>query len=166
MTPAAYIDVATVGHISATTGGEIFFYPNFVAERDAHKLRSELSHSFHRETGYQVLMKVRCSNGLQVSTYHGNFLQHSHAGDVEFGAIDADKCVSVMFSYDGKLDSKVDAHFQSALLYTTRQGERRVRCSNIVAGVTENTRESVRLADQDAVLGVLAREGVLSCVFE
>ncbi|CAZ85498.1 unnamed protein product [Tuber melanosporum] len=158
MTPSAYIDVATVGHIASTTGGEIFFYPNFVAERDAHKLRSELSHSFHRETGYQSLMKVRCSNGLQVSTYHGNFLQHSHAGDVEFGAIDADKCVSVMFSYDGKLDSKIDAHFQSALLYTTRQGERRVRCSNIVAGVTENIRDAIRMADQDAVLGVLARE--------
>lgn len=159
MTPSAYIDVATVGHVASTTGGEIFFYPNFVATRDAYKLRSELSHSFHRETGYQALMKVRCSNGLQVSSYHGNFLQHSHAGDVEFGTIDADKCVSVMFSYDGKLDSRNDAHFQSALLYTTRQGERRVRCSNIVAAVTEEGRDAVRMSDQDAVLGVLAREG-------
>lgn len=103
-------------------------------------------------------MKVRCSNGLQVSSYHGNFLQHSHAGDVEFGTIDADKCISVMFSYDGKLDPKVDAHFQSALLYTTREGERRVRCSNVVAAVTEQGRDAVRWADQDAVLGVLARE--------
>lgn len=158
LTPSAYIDVATVGHISATTGGETFFYPNFVATRDAFKLRSEFSHSFHRETGYQALMKVRCSNGLQVTSYHGNFLQHSHAGDVEFGTIDADKCLSVMFSYDGKLDPKVDAHFQSALLYTTREGERRVRCSNVVAAVTEQGKDAVRWTDQDAVLGVLARE--------
>ncbi|KAL0631781.1 COPII coat Sec23p-Sfb3p heterodimer component [Maublancomyces gigas] len=158
LTPSAYIDVATVGHIASTTGGETFFYPNFVATRDAFKLRSEFSHSFHRETGYQALMKVRCSNGLQVTSYHGNFLQHSHAGDVEFGTIDADKCISVMFSYDGKLDSKVDAHFQSALLYTTQEGERRVRCSNVVAAVTEQGRDAVRWADQDAVLGVLARE--------
>lgn len=32
------------------------------------------------------------------------------------------------FSYDGKLDPKLDAHFQCALLYTTASGERRVRC--------------------------------------
>ncbi|CCX06652.1 Similar to Uncharacterized protein C4.03c; acc. no. Q9USS7 [Pyronema omphalodes CBS 100304] len=159
MTPAAYIDLATVGHVSATTGGETFFYPNFVKERDSKKLIAELSHTFHRETGYQALMKVRCSNGLQVTAYHGNFLQTGAASsDVEFGVIDEDKTLAVMFSHDGKLDPKVDAHFQSAVLYTTKSGERRVRCSNIVAGVVDQARDVVRWADQDAILGVLARE--------
>jgi protein transport protein SEC24 len=161
MTPAAYIDLATVGHVSATTGGETFFYPTFVKERDSKKLIAEMSHTFHRETGYQALMKVRCSNGLQVTAYHGNFLQTGAASsDVEFGVIDEDKTLAVMFSHDGKLDPKVDAHFQSAVLYTTKSGERRVRCSNIVAGVVDQARDVVRWADQDAILGVLAREGI------
>jgi len=112
-----------------------------------------------RETGYQALMKVRCSNGLQVSSYHGNFLQHSFGADLEFGVIDADKAVGVMFSYDGKLDAKLDAHFQCALLYTTASGERRVRCTNTVAGVSEGAMESMRFIDQDAVVGMIAKEG-------
>lgn len=159
LTPSAYIDVATIGHVSATTGGEMYLYPNFVLSRDIKKLGAELSHTLHRQTGYQALMKVRCSTGLQVNSYHGNFLQTgSPAADVEFGVVDEDKAMCVMFSHDGKLDSKVDAHFQSALLYTTKSGERRVRCSNVVGAVTEIARDAIRLADQDAVVSVLARE--------
>ncbi len=123
------------------------------------KLTKEVERAVTRETGYQALMKVRCSNGLQVSSYHGNFLQHSFGADLELGSVDADKALGVMFSYDGKLDSKLDAHFQCALLYTTASGERRVRCTNTVASVSENLIEVMRFVDQDAVVSLIAKEG-------
>ena len=138
----------------------MFFYPNFVAPRDVLRLSKEVRHTVTRETGYQALMKVRCSNGLQVSAYHGNFLQHNFGADLEFGVIDADKAVGVMFSYDGKLDAKLDAHFQCALLYTTANGERRVRCTNTVASVSEMSIESMKYVDQDAVTTMIAKEGM------
>lgn len=153
-----YLDIATVGHVSATSGGETFYYPNFHSSRDVLRLSKEIKHTVTRETGYQALMKVRCSNGLQVSAYHGNFTHHTFGADLEFGVIDADKAISVMFSYDGKLDPKLDAHFQSALLYTTASGERRVRCSNIVASVSEGAMGAMQLVDQDAVVGIIAKE--------
>ena len=154
-----YMDVATIGHPAAASGGEVFFYPNFIAPRDSLQVIEELKHTVIRETGYQALMKVRCSNGLQVSAYHGNFLQHNFGADLEFGVIDEDKAMGVMFSYDGKLDPKLDAHFQCALLYTTASGERRVRCTNTVASVSEGGTESMRYIDQDAVVGMIAKEG-------
>lgn len=144
------------------TGGETFFYPNFHAPRDRLKLSKEVKHCVTRETGYQALMKVRCSNGLQVSSYHGNFLQHTFGADLEFGVIDADKAIGVIFSYDGKLDAKFDAHFQCALLYTTASGERRVRCTNTVASVSEGALEGMRYIDQDAVVNMIAKEGEYS----
>ncbi|KJR83495.1 protein transport protein SEC24 [Sporothrix schenckii 1099-18] len=153
-----YLDVATIGHVSSTTGGEAFYYPNFIAGRDNAKLSMEVKNAVTRETGFQALIKVRCSNGLQVSNYHGNFVQHTLGADLEVGSIDADKAIGVTFSYDGKLDTKLDAHFQSALLYTTADGQRRVRCSNIIASVSESTRESLKFVDQDAVYGILAKE--------
>ncbi|KAL6721448.1 COPII coat Sec23p-Sfb3p heterodimer component [Lecanora helva] len=153
-----YMDIATIGHLAAVSGGETFFYPNYIAPRDSLRLEQEVKHTVIRETGYQALMKVRCSNGLQVSSYYGNFLQHSFGADLEFGVIDADKAVGVMFSYDGKLDPKLDAHFQCALLYTTASGERRVRCTNTVAGVSEGAVESMRFIDQDAVVNIIAKE--------
>ncbi|KAI9676816.1 MAG: COPII coat Sec23p-Sfb3p heterodimer component [Caeruleum heppii] len=153
-----YLDVATIGHVSAATGGETFFYPNFQSPRDLYRLSSEIKHTMTRETGYQALMKVRCSNGLQVSSYHGNFVQHTFGADLEFGVVDSDKAFGVIFSYDGKLDAKLDAHFQSALLYTTASGERRVRCCNIVASVSEGGREGMKFVDQDAVVNLMAKE--------
>ena len=140
------------------TGGEVYYYPNFHAPRDTLKLSNEIKHTITRETGYQALMKVRCSNGLQVSAYHGNFLQHTFGADLEFGTIDADKALGVIFSYDGKLNPSLDAHFQSALLYTTTNGERRVRCSNVVASVSDGAIEGMKFVDQDAVTNTIARE--------
>ncbi|KAI0835984.1 beta-sandwich domain of Sec23/24 [Hypoxylon sp. FL0890] len=153
-----YLDIATIGHVSSTTGGETFYYPNFVAGRDNAKLSLEIKHTVTRETGYQALMKVRCSNGLQISAYHGNFIQHTFGADLEIGVIDADKAVGVTFGYDGKLDSKLDAHFQSALLYTTASGQRRVRCHNVIASVSDNARECMKFVDQDAVYTIIAKE--------
>ncbi|KAI0912711.1 hypothetical protein F4823DRAFT_622677 [Ustulina deusta] len=153
-----YLDVATIGYVSSTTGGETFYYPNFVAGRDNAKLSQEIKHTVTRETGYQALMKVRCSNGLQISSYHGNFIQHTFGADLEIGVIDADKAIGVTFGYDGKLDSKLDAHFQSALLYTTASGQRRVRCCNVIASVSDNTRECMKFIDQDSVYTIVAKE--------
>ncbi|RAK99854.1 Sec23/Sec24 family protein [Aspergillus ibericus CBS 121593] len=153
-----YMDVATIGHVPEVTGGETFFYPNFHAPRDIRKLSQELAHAVTRETGYQALMKVRCSNGLQVSAYHGNFVQHTFGADLEIGAIDADKAIGVVFSYDGKLDPKLDAHFQAALLYTSANGQRRVRCINSVAAVNEGGMETMKFVDQDAVVSMVAKE--------
>ncbi|KAI0554867.1 hypothetical protein F4679DRAFT_525259 [Xylaria curta] len=153
-----YLDVATIGYVSSTTGGETFYYPNFVAGRDNSKLSQEIKHTVTRETGYQALMKVRCSNGLQISSYHGNFVQHTFGADLEIGVIDADKAIGVTFGYDGKLDSKLDAHFQSALLYTTASGQRRVRCCNVIASVSNNARECMKFIDQDSVYTIMAKE--------
>lgn len=163
-----YLDIGTIGHVAATTGGETFYYPNFIAPRDSPKMSTEIAHAVTRETGFQALMKVRCSNGLQISAYHGNFVQHTFGADLEIGVIDADKALGVSFSYDGKLDAKLDAHFQSALLYTTASGQRRVRCSNIIASVSDTSKEAgvreqgiracMKFVDQDAVIALLAKE--------
>jgi protein transport protein SEC24 len=145
--------------VAALTGGETFFYSNFHAPRDVLKVRKELAHAITRETGYQCLMKVRCSNGLQVSSYFGNFVQHALGADLEIGSVDAEKAIGVLFSYDGKLDPKLDAHFQAALLYTSADGQRRVRCINVVAAVNEGGMETMKFVDQDAIVAVIAKEG-------
>lgn len=153
-----YLDTATVGLVSEKTGGELYYYPNWTYPRDLLRIAKELSHAVQREQGYAALMKVRCSNGLQVGHYAGNFTQHTFGADLELATVTEDSGMCVTFTYDGKLDIKQDAYFQSALLYTTQSGQRRVRCSNLVATVSESARESMKVVDQDAVLAVLAKE--------
>ncbi|TKA69735.1 hypothetical protein B0A55_05279 [Friedmanniomyces simplex] len=174
-----YLDIATIGFVAEKTGGETYYYPNWSYPRDCLRLGKELTHTLRRDQGSAALMKVRCSNGLQVAHYSGSFTQHTFGADLELASITQDSGMSVTFAYDGKvsvrlnpmasleerrrathveLDPKLDAHFQAALLYTTTSGERRVRCINVVASVTDNARESMRFVDQDAVISVMAKE--------
>nr|POE78037.1 uncharacterized protein c4.03c [Quercus suber] len=153
-----YLDIATIGLVAEKTGGDTFYYPNWSYPRDLLKIEREISHALQREQGYAALMKVRCSNGLQIANYAGSFTQHTFGADLELASITEDSGMTVTFAYDGKLDPKLQAHFQSALLYTTTSGQRRVRCSNIVAAVSESARDSMKTVDQDAVVTVMAKE--------
>ena len=154
---SAYVDIATVGTLSCMTGGDTFLYSNFIAARDGTRLAGDFTRVITRETGYQAMMKVRCSNGLHAVDYDGNFFQKNPT-EVEFGSIDADKGVIVKFKHEGKLDRKMDVVFQSALLYTSAAGERRVRVQNLSARPTGDIVEVFRCADEDAVVATIAKE--------
>ncbi|EMC96056.1 hypothetical protein BAUCODRAFT_34824 [Baudoinia panamericana UAMH 10762] len=153
-----YLDIATIGFLAEKTAGETFYYPNWSYPRDCLRVAKEISHTLQRNQGYAALMKVRCSQGLQVAHYSGNFTQHTFGADLELASVTEDTGMGVTFAYDGKLDTRLDAHFQAALLYTTTSGQRRVRCINVVATVTEQARDSMRFIDQDAVLAIIAKE--------
>ncbi len=103
-----YIDIATIGYVAEKTGGETFYYPNWTYPRDLLRLEKEITHSVRREQGYAALMKVRCSNGLQVSHYSGNFTQHTFGADLELASISEDTGMCVTFTYDGKVSIRLN----------------------------------------------------------
>jgi protein transport protein SEC24 len=139
------------------SGGDTFLYSNFIPMRDGPKLAGDFLRTITRETGYQGILKVRCSNGLHVVDYDGNFFQHKPT-EVEFGTIDADKAVIVKFKHEGKLERKLDVVFQSALLYTTSNGERRVRVQNVAVRSSDDIHEVFQHVDQEAVVATIAKE--------
>lgn len=157
--PSQYIDVATIGVLPGSTGGEVFFHPRFDPVRDGIKLQIEVRRTVLRETAYNVTMRLRCSNGLRVADHFGNFFQHN-ATDLELGTMDADKCVAALVKHDSKLDEKHEAHFQCAALYTTAEGERRVRCHNIAVPVTSLLGNVFRYADMDSTVAYYSKEVV------
>ena len=103
-----YIDIATIGFVAEKTGGETFYYPNWSYPRDCLRLQKELTHTLRREQGYAALMKVRCSNGLQVAHYSGNFTQHTFGADLELASVTQDTGMSVTFAYDGKVSFRLN----------------------------------------------------------
>lgn len=155
--PSQYIDVATIGTLSGMTGGDIYFHPRFDPVRDTLKLQSQVQRTVLREVGYNATLRLRCSNGLHVSQHYGNFYQRNIT-DLEFGNIDADKCVSVLIKHESRLDEKHEAHFQCAMLYTTAYGERRVRCHNIAVPVTSLLGNVFRYADLDSTITYYNKE--------
>ncbi|KAM0748281.1 hypothetical protein T439DRAFT_291785 [Meredithblackwellia eburnea MCA 4105] len=157
--PSQYIDVASLGVLPGLTGGELFFHPRFEPVRDGAKLRAEIKRVVERETGYSVTMRIRCSNGLRVADHFGNFFQRN-VTDLEFGTLDADKAVAAKIKHEGKLDEKVDAHFQCAVLYTSASGQRRVRVHNLAVPVTSLLANVFRFADMDTTIAYITKESI------
>lgn len=102
-------------------------------------------------------MRVRSSTGLRVVGHHGNFHQNSTT-DLAFGTLDADKALSVSLEHSRALDGRQYACLQSAVLYTTRDGQRRVRVCNLALQVATLAGDVYRYADMDAVVAHLVRE--------
>lgn len=73
--------------------------------------------------------------------------------------MDADKAIAARIKHDSKLDEKRDAYFQTAVLYTSGTGERRVRLHNVALQVTEAMSNVFRFADMDATMTYCAKEG-------
>ncbi|KAI8447533.1 Sec23/Sec24 trunk domain-containing protein [Phakopsora pachyrhizi] len=155
--PSQYIDVATLSVLSGITGGEVFFYPRFTPQRDGCKLESQIRRVLTRETACSVTMRIRCSNGVRVSEYFGSFLQRN-VTDLEFGNIDSDKAIAAIVKLDGRSESKSEVHFQCALLYTSSNGQRRVRCHNLTIPVTSIMGNVFRSADMDATITAVTKQ--------
>ncbi|KAJ8596156.1 beta-sandwich domain of Sec23/24 [Rhizopogon salebrosus TDB-379] len=153
------IDVGSIGIVSSTTGGELFFHPRFDPTRDQHVMASQLQRLLTRTTVYNCLLRVRCSNGLRISKYYGNFHERS-VTDLDIGILDADKAISVQIEHSRKLDAREYAFLQCAVLHTTPEGQRRVRSCNLALQVADLAANVFRFADMDAVVCQLARESM------
>ena len=101
---------------------------------------------------------------MRISKQYGNFYE-SAANDLQFGTLDADKAVVVVFDHAHTLDDRSYAFVQSAVLYTTVAGERRVRVCNVALQVASLAGNVFRYADMDAVVSVMIREGKFCPVY-
>lgn len=96
--------------------------------------------------------------GLRVSKYYGNFQERSPT-DLAFGVLDSDKTVSALIEHSRTLDERQYAYLQCAVLYTSIDGQRRVRTCNLALQVVSLAGNVFRYADMDAVVCHLARDG-------
>ncbi|ORX60553.1 hypothetical protein DM01DRAFT_1332696 [Hesseltinella vesiculosa] len=157
--PAQYIDVATLAVLPELTGGDVRFYPNFNFTADATIVQHQLDHDVHRELGYDGVLRIRCSDGLQVIDHYGNCHMSTYT-DMELAGIDEDKAMAAVLKHDSKLDPNRNVAFQCALLYTTKAGQRRVRVHNLNLTATSDIAEVFRHGDVDTTISVLLRKAI------
>jgi len=154
-----YTDLASLVSIPRYTCGQVYYYPGFHASRDGQRLHSELAHNLNRPTCWEAVMRIRCSKGLRISSFHGHFLNKS-TDLLGLPTCDPDKTFAVQISHEETMISGPAAFVQCALLFTSSNGERRIRVHTMMLPAVTELSELYRAADTGAMVTMLAKLAV------
>ena len=155
-----YQDVASLSNLPRYTGGQTWFYPGWNAGRaeDAIKFASEFSDFLSSEIGLEAVLRVRATTGLRMSTFYGNFFNRS-SDLCAFPAFPRDQCYVVEVAIDETIQKNFVC-LQAGVLYTTCNGERRIRVMTLAIPTTTNIADVYATADQCAVTTYFSHKAV------
>ena len=88
------MDIASLSDLTTATGGSLYQYTPFNPALDHDQVLNDLKWNVLRPQGMEAVMRVRCSQGLEVDSYLGAFYrQPANPTDVYLPAIDCDKAI-------------------------------------------------------------------------
>ncbi len=152
----AYVDVATCGCLSRYTSGQVFHYPGFSYHADRERLSADIVRSVTREMCWEAVMRVRCTTGLRASNFYGNFFIRG-TDLLGLPNVNSDTAFNVELKHDEALPPTGVVGIQAALLYTTSEGERRIRVHTMQVPVTTALADVFRDVDIDALCNLLSK---------
>mmetsp|Transcript_20221 Transcript_20221/g.62521 ORF Transcript_20221/g.62521 Transcript_20221/m.62521 type:complete len:998 (-) Transcript_20221:465-3458(-) len=159
LTSPSYTDVATLGVLPKITAGQLYYFPAFLSSCDGMKLSAELRHVLTRPTGFEAVMRVRCTRGLRVSAFRGNYYIRGH-DLLALPNCSPQSVFALELCHDDHPLTNDFASIQASLLYTTSSGERRIRVHTMVIPVAKSPQDVLNSADIDVVCNVLAKSAV------
>ncbi len=156
---AGYSDVATLSTCARFTAGASYFYPVFNAGRteDATKFSHEFSHFLSKPLGLEAVLRVRASKGLRMTAYHGNFFLRS-TDLMALPNVNPDASYAVEVEIEENIQSQMVC-FQTAVLHTSDNGERRIRVLTQAVPVTNNLHDVFASADVKTIATLLSKKG-------
>ena len=152
----AYTDLATIGQLAKHTTGSVYHYPSFSDAVEGEKLSRDLQHNLTREQGWEAVMRVRASRGLRISSFLGHFFIRG-TDLLALPNVDEDKAFAVEIAHEENAQNVSNCCLQAALLYTTSDGERRIRVHTMQVPASAAVATLFESADVDACANVLAR---------
>ncbi|XP_061473122.1 protein transport protein Sec24A isoform X2 [Rhineura floridana] len=157
-----YSDLASLGCISRYSAGSVYYYQSYHQQHNpllVEKLQKELKRYLTRKIGFEAVMRIRCTKGLSIHTFHGNFFVRS-TDLLSLPNVNPDAGYAVQMSVEESLTDMQVVCFQSALLYTSSKGERRIRVHTLCLPVVSQLSDVYLGADVQAITGLLANMAV------
>ncbi|XP_052895324.1 protein transport protein Sec24A [Anopheles moucheti] len=156
-----YCDLATISGISKFSGGCMHHIPLYSETKPqlVKTLRKSLERYLTRKIGFEAVMRVRCTRGLTIHTFHGNFFVRS-TDLLSLPNVNPDAGFGMQITYEESLTKVKTVCFQAALLYTSSKAERRIRVHTLCIPVTESLSEVMYSADPQCIVGLLSKMAV------
>ncbi|XP_076024969.1 protein transport protein Sec24A [Genypterus blacodes] len=153
-----YCDLASLGCISRYSAGSVYYYPSYHHQHNPAQVecfQKDLKRYVTRKIGFEAVMRIRCTKGLSIHTFHGNFFVRS-TDLLSLPNVNPDAGFAVQMSIEENLDDMQVVSFQAALLYTSSKGERRIRVHTLCLPVVNSLSDIFASADVQAISGLLA----------
>lgn len=157
--PNQYIDCATLQDLPKVTAGKMFTYVAFDLERDGPKFESQLNRRLIQSTAFEAVLRIRCTKGMRISNFYGNFFIRG-TDLLALPNCSTDSVFGFDLVHDDQNCPNSIVTVQSALLYTTSDGERRIRVSTEALPVTQRASELMASIDQEAVCALLSKQAI------
>lgn len=157
-----YADLASLACISKYSAGSIFYYPSFHYIHNPaqlEKFQKDLERYLTRKIGFEAVMRIRCTKGLSIHTFHGNFFVRS-TDLLSLANVNPDSAFAVQMSIEDSLADTSLACFQAALLYTSSKGKRRIRVHTLCLPVVNQLSDVYAGADVQAITCLLANMAI------
>jgi len=157
--PRAYVDVASLADLPKITAGTLHTYPGFSHEADGPRFESELCRALTQHTAFEAVMRIRCTRGMRLSNFYGNFFVRG-TDLLALPNCTADSVFAFDLVHDEQNVSSSVVTIQSALLYTSSEGERRIRVVTQAIPVSSLASDVIRTVDADTVAALLAKQAL------
>ncbi|XP_026328680.1 protein transport protein Sec24A [Hyposmocoma kahamanoa] len=159
-----YADLASLSGMSKFSAGTVYHLPLFKASRQwqADQLTRIFTRYLTRKIGFEAVMRVRCTRGIGIHTFHGNFFVRS-TDLLSLPNVSPDAGFGMQLTIEESLSDLQQVCFQAALLYTSSKGERRIRVHTLALPVATNLTDVLHSADQQCIIGLLSKMAVDRC---
>ncbi|GBP19739.1 Protein transport protein Sec24A [Eumeta japonica] len=159
-----YSDLATLSGMSKFSAGTVYHIPLFKASRSwqGDQLKRMLTRYLTRKIGFEAVMRVRCTRGITIHTFHGNFFVRS-TDLLSLPNVSPDAGFGMQLTIEESLSDVQQVCFQAALLYTSSKGERRIRVHTLALPIANTLPDVLHNADQQCIIGLLAKMAVDRC---
>ncbi|KAJ8732247.1 hypothetical protein PYW08_014977 [Mythimna loreyi] len=160
-----YADLASLSGMSKFSAGTVYHIPLYRSSRawQAEQLSRMLTRYLTRKIGFEAVMRVRCTRGIAIHTFHGNFFVRS-TDLLSLPNVSPDAGFGMQLTIEESLTDLQQVCFQAALLYTSSKGERRIRVHTLALPTASNLTDVLHSADTQCIIGLLSKMAVDRCM--
>jgi protein transport protein SEC24 len=157
--PYQYMDLAAMAELPKYTAGAVHSYVSFNHKKDGPRFEQTLNKILTQTTAFEAVMRVRCTKGMRISNFYGNF--YIRGTDLlALPNCNTDSVFGFDLAHDEQNVASNYVALQAALLYTSSEGQRRIRVMTQVLPVSNRSSELMASVDTDAVCNLLSKQAV------
>lgn len=157
--PYQYMDLASLGDIAKYTAGSLHSYVNFNEGIDAPRFEAQLNKALIQPTAFEAVMRIRCTKGMRITNFYGNFFIRG-TDLLALPNCNSDSVFGFDLAHEEQSTTATHVTIQSALLYTSSDGERRIRVMTQALPVTALNSDLIGAVDTDAACALLAKQAL------